>query len=80
MEFRLYAVSFQGHARCGLLANVGGLYRHHYIFGLAIIPATAFPTRLSLIYQGLALGLFLNGVARYVEIKIKRRGLGLDQS
>lgn len=38
---------------------------HHYIIALALTPGTAFPTRLSAIYQGFLLGLFLNGVAGY---------------
>jgi hypothetical protein len=38
---------------------------HHYFFAMAIMPATAFPTRLSAIYQGILLGLFLEGIAAY---------------
>lgn len=38
---------------------------HHYILPMIIIPGTAFPTRLSAIYQGLLLGLFLNGTAAF---------------
>lgn len=38
---------------------------HHYILAILLIPGTAFPTRPSLIYQGLLLGLFINGVARW---------------
>ncbi|KAF8973871.1 hypothetical protein BDZ97DRAFT_1777329, partial [Flammula alnicola] len=38
---------------------------HHYIVPMIIIPGTAFPTRLSAIYQGLLLGLFLNGTAAF---------------
>jgi hypothetical protein len=38
---------------------------HHYILPMIIIPSTAFPTRLSAIYQGLLLGLFLNGTAAF---------------
>jgi hypothetical protein len=38
---------------------------HHYIIPIILIPGTAFPTRLSAIYQGLLLGLFLNGVAAF---------------
>ena len=32
---------------------------------MALIPGTAFPTRLSAIYQGLLLGMFLNGIAAF---------------
>ena len=38
---------------------------HHYIIPMALIPGTAFPTRLSAIYQGLLLGMFLNGIAAF---------------
>lgn len=38
---------------------------HHYFIAMVLIPGTAFPTRLSAIYQGLLLGLFLNGAAAY---------------
>jgi len=38
---------------------------HHYIIPMIVIPGTAFPTRLSAIYQGLMLGLFLNGTAAF---------------
>lgn len=38
---------------------------HHYILAMVIIPATAFPTRVSLIVQGAMLGLFLEGIAAY---------------
>jgi len=38
---------------------------HHYIFAIAFIPGTAFPTRLCAIYQGFLLGTFLNGVAAF---------------
>ncbi|KAH8434525.1 LCCL domain-containing protein [Aspergillus melleus] len=38
---------------------------HHYILAILLMPGTAIPTRPSLIYQGLLLGLFINGVARW---------------
>ncbi|KAI0076231.1 hypothetical protein K474DRAFT_1598416 [Panus rudis PR-1116 ss-1] len=38
---------------------------HHYIIAIALMPGTAFPTRLSAIYQGFLLGMFLNGVAAF---------------
>ncbi|KAJ5191608.1 uncharacterized protein N7498_010593 [Penicillium cinerascens] len=38
---------------------------HHYILAILLMPGTAFPTRPSLFYQGLLLGLFINGVARW---------------
>ena len=38
---------------------------HHYIISMALMPGTGFPTRLSAIYQGFLLGMFLNGVAAF---------------
>ncbi|CZT21647.1 related to LCCL domain protein [Ramularia collo-cygni] len=38
---------------------------HHYILGLVLLPGTAFQNRPSLVYQGLLVGLFVNGVARW---------------
>lgn len=38
---------------------------HHYIVAIVLMPVTGFPTRLSAIYQGFLLGLFLNGGAAY---------------
>ena len=38
---------------------------HHYIIALILLPATAFPTRLSAIYQAFLLGLFINGGASF---------------
>ncbi|KAI5294045.1 hypothetical protein KEM52_004788 [Ascosphaera acerosa] len=38
---------------------------HHYILALLLLPGTSMQTRLSMIYQGLLVGLFINGVARW---------------
>jgi len=38
---------------------------HHYFIAMVLMPGTAFPTRLSAIYQGFLLGLFLNGTAAF---------------
>ena len=38
---------------------------HHYILGLVFMPGTAFKVRPSLAYQGLLLGFFINGIARW---------------
>ncbi|PNS21182.1 hypothetical protein CAC42_3520 [Sphaceloma murrayae] len=38
---------------------------HHYILGLLFLPGTSFQTRPSLLYQGLLVGLFVNGIARW---------------
>ncbi|KAI0143146.1 hypothetical protein GGR57DRAFT_495330 [Xylariaceae sp. FL1272] len=38
---------------------------HHYILALLLIPGTSIQTRPSLLYQGLLVGLFINGIARW---------------
>ncbi|KAG6911542.1 hypothetical protein DXG01_011844 [Tephrocybe rancida] len=38
---------------------------HHYIISMALIPGTAFPTRMSAIIQAFLLGMFLNGAAAF---------------
>lgn len=38
---------------------------HHYIIALLLLPGTPLQTRPSLVYQGLLVGLFLNGIARW---------------
>lgn len=38
---------------------------HHYILALLFLPGTNLQTRLSLLYQGILLGLFVNGIARW---------------
>ncbi|KAF2769188.1 hypothetical protein EJ03DRAFT_251043, partial [Teratosphaeria nubilosa] len=38
---------------------------HHYILALLLLPGTSFQNRPSLLYQGLLLGLFVNGIARW---------------
>lgn len=50
-----------------LLALVPGasLRMHHYIFAILFLPGTGLQTRPAFIYQGLLLGLFLNGTARW---------------
>ncbi|KAK2766034.1 hypothetical protein FQN54_007549 [Arachnomyces sp. PD_36] len=38
---------------------------HHYILALLLLPGTALQTRPSLLYQGILVGLFINGIARW---------------
>ncbi|KAI0068316.1 hypothetical protein BV25DRAFT_1818708 [Artomyces pyxidatus] len=38
---------------------------HHYIIAMVLMPGTAFPTRLSALFQGILLGMFLSGAAAY---------------
>lgn len=53
---------------------------HHYIMALLFMPGTAFKTRPSLIYQGLLLGLFINGVARWGFASIVETPAALGES
>jgi hypothetical protein len=53
---------------------------HHYILALLFMPGTAFKTRPSLIYQGLLLGLFINGVARWGFASIVETPAALEES
>ncbi|KAI1157830.1 hypothetical protein F5B18DRAFT_643491 [Nemania serpens] len=38
---------------------------HHYILALLLLPGTSIQTRLSLLYQGILVGFFVNGIARW---------------
>lgn len=38
---------------------------HHYVLALLLLPGTSMQTRPSLLYQGLLVGLFINGIARW---------------
>lgn len=49
---------------CLLIPNVE-LRLHHYIIALLLLPGTSMQTRPALLYQGLLLGLFVNGIARW---------------
>lgn len=51
----------------GVLAAMPGLELriHHYIIGLLLLPGTSMQTRLSILFQGLLFGLFINGIARW---------------
>ncbi|KAH7628297.1 hypothetical protein B0T09DRAFT_346348 [Sordaria sp. MPI-SDFR-AT-0083] len=49
------------------IAGVGTLELriHHYVLALLLLPLTSIQTRPALVYQGLLLGLFINGIARW---------------
>ena len=53
---------------------------HHYILALVFMPGTGFQTRPGLIYQGLLLGLFINGVARWGFASIVQTPTALGES
>ncbi|PQE07927.1 lccl domain-containing protein [Rutstroemia sp. NJR-2017a WRK4] len=50
-----------------VLASLPALHLriHHYVIAILLIPGTSMQTRPSLLYQGLLLGLFINGIARW---------------
>ena len=53
---------------------------HHYILAIILMHGTAFPTRPSVIYQGLLLGLFVNGIARWGFASIVETPAALGES
>ncbi len=56
---------FLGAILLGLMVPGLELRIHHYVLALLLLPGTSMQTRPSLLYQGLLLGLFINGVARW---------------
>ncbi|KAK3953291.1 hypothetical protein QBC32DRAFT_339353 [Pseudoneurospora amorphoporcata] len=54
----------------GAIVSISGLGTlelriHHYVLALLLLPLTSIQTRPALVYQGLLLGLFINGIARW---------------
>jgi hypothetical protein len=60
----LYGLFIFGIIICLTIPGVN-LRIHHYILALLLLPGTGLQTRPSLIYQGILLGLFVNGIARW---------------
>jgi hypothetical protein len=60
----VYGTFFAAIIACLLLPGLE-LRIHHYIIALLLLPGTSLQTRSSLFYQGLLLGLFINGIARW---------------
>jgi hypothetical protein len=61
---RLYGFFITAILVCLAIPGVN-LRIHHYILALLLLPGTSLQTRPSLLYQGILLGLFVNGVARW---------------
>lgn len=61
---KLYAIFLAAIIVSVLLPGVD-LRIHHYVLALLLLPGTSMQTRLSLVYQGLLVGFFINGVARW---------------
>lgn len=51
---------------------------HHYVTALLLLPGTSMQTRPALIYQGLLVGLFINGIARWGFASILETALSLQ--
>ncbi|KAH7382610.1 hypothetical protein DE146DRAFT_681621 [Phaeosphaeria sp. MPI-PUGE-AT-0046c] len=60
----LYGVFIATILFCLVIPGVN-LRIHHYILALLLLPGTSLQTRRSLLYQGILLGLFVNGIARW---------------
>ncbi|KAK2623793.1 hypothetical protein QTJ16_006974 [Diplocarpon rosae] len=56
---------FVGAILLSLLLPGLSLRIHHYILALLLLPGTSMQTRPALLYQGLLVGLFINGIARW---------------
>ena len=56
---------FVGSILISLLLPGLSLRIHHYILALLLLPGTSMQTRPALFYQGLLVGLFINGIARW---------------
>ncbi|KAI0009068.1 hypothetical protein F4779DRAFT_584451 [Xylariaceae sp. FL0662B] len=61
---KLYAVFAVIILICLGLPNLS-LRIHHYILALLLVPGTSLQTRPSLLYQGILIGFFINGIARW---------------
>ncbi|KAK2603713.1 hypothetical protein QQS21_004089 [Conoideocrella luteorostrata] len=61
---KLYAIFLFGIVIALVLPGLN-LRIHHYILALLLLPGTSLQMRPSLLYQGLLVGLFINGIARW---------------
>ncbi|KAL2820497.1 LCCL domain-containing protein, partial [Aspergillus cavernicola] len=60
----IYAILVAGVVVLLIVPNMS-LRIHHYILALLFLPGTTIQTRPCLVYQGLLMGLFINGIARW---------------
>ncbi|TFK19197.1 hypothetical protein FA15DRAFT_674663 [Coprinopsis marcescibilis] len=65
----------------GVIGGFGGytLRVHHYVLPMLYMPLTTFPTRMGAVYQGLGLGMYLNGVAAWGFDSVLQTSLSLRQ-
>ncbi|KAJ6781112.1 hypothetical protein PWT90_00693 [Aphanocladium album] len=61
---KVYAIFVAGIILSLILPGLN-LRIHHYVLALLLLPGTSMQTRPSLLYQGLLVGLFINGIARW---------------
>ena len=62
--FRFYLLVGASLGIAAALPNLN-LRIHHYVLAILLLPATSIQTRPSLLYQGILIGLFINGIARW---------------
>ncbi|KAM0335660.1 hypothetical protein ACHAQA_000709 [Verticillium albo-atrum] len=74
---RLYSLFLGGIVICLVLPGLN-LRIHHYILALLLLPGTSMQTRPSLLYQGLLVGLFINGIARWGFDPLLQTGASLQ--
>lgn len=60
----IYGVFISGILFCLMIPGVE-FRLHHYVLALLLLPGTSIQTRPSLLHQGILLGLFVNGIARW---------------
>lgn len=60
----IYAAFISGILFCLMIPGVE-FRLHHFLLALLLLPGTSIQTRCSLLYQGILLGLFVNGIARW---------------
>jgi hypothetical protein len=61
---KLYGLFILAIVVCLVLPDLS-LRIHHYILAILLLPGTSLQTRPSLLYQGILMGLFINGIARW---------------
>lgn len=61
---KLYILFVAGLMACLVLPDLQ-LRIHHYVLALLLLPGVGMQTRPALLYQGLLVGLFINGIARW---------------
>lgn len=77
----IYALMGSGLIICIIIPQLN-LRIHHYFLAILLLPGTRLQTRPSLLYQGILIGLFVNGVARWgfdsiMQTTVELRGDGL---